>query len=176
MAPERPAILPGLAGHHRRRPGAADLPGQCRNPLRTAKATRTRDRCVDRLRPSHDGLKRPFTLCKEVSRGGLRLAFFVPCAFRSQGQPSSPVERIQANLALPFGTNPFPTGWLLSAGLCLAAADLQLAELSRRHKKARPPGWTIEQLKNGSSQIRTCLLYTSPSPRDLSTSRMPSSA
>ena len=28
----------------------------------------------------------------------------------------------------------------------------------------------------GASPTRTCLLYTSPSPRDLSTSRMPSSA
>ena len=28
----------------------------------------------------------------------------------------------------------------------------------------------------GMSMISTCLLYTSPSPRDLSTSRMPSSA
>ena len=30
----------------------------------------------------------------------------------------------------------------------------------------------VDQLK----EIKTCLLYTSPSPRDLSTSRMPSSA
>ena len=30
--------------------------------------------------------------------------------------------------------------------------------------------------KNPSITIETCLLYTSPSPRDLSTSRMPSSA
>jgi len=30
--------------------------------------------------------------------------------------------------------------------------------------------------KTPIDQIRTCLLYTSPSPRDLSTSRMPSSA
>ena len=29
---------------------------------------------------------------------------------------------------------------------------------------------------NAGSKIITCLLYTSPSPRDLSTSRMPSSA
>ena len=29
---------------------------------------------------------------------------------------------------------------------------------------------------NGATQLRSCLLYTSPSPRDLSTSRMPSSA
>ena len=30
--------------------------------------------------------------------------------------------------------------------------------------------------KGGSVIIKVCLLYTSPSPRDLSTSRMPSSA
>ena len=30
--------------------------------------------------------------------------------------------------------------------------------------------------KNGATTYKTCLLYTSPSPRDLSTSRMPSSA
>ena len=31
-------------------------------------------------------------------------------------------------------------------------------------------------IRNGELQLHTCLLYTSPSPRDLSTSRMPSSA
>ena len=33
-----------------------------------------------------------------------------------------------------------------------------------------------EQAPDAESLILTCLLYTSPSPRDLSTSRMPSSA
>ena len=33
---------------------------------------------------------------------------------------------------------------------------------------------TVEKVKKG--QVVPCLLYTSPSPRDLSTSRMPSSA
>ena len=33
-----------------------------------------------------------------------------------------------------------------------------------------------EGLKRGDEVTNTCLLYTSPSPRDLSTSRMPSSA
>ena len=33
-----------------------------------------------------------------------------------------------------------------------------------------------EGLKRGDEVVNTCLLYTSPSPRDLSTSRMPSSA
>ena len=39
---------------------------------------------------------------------------------------------------------------------------LQCAELAEQHSK--------------SDTFITCLLYTSPSPRDLSTSRMPSSA
>ena len=33
-----------------------------------------------------------------------------------------------------------------------------------------------QQLEEQGSELRACLLYTSPSPRDLSTSRMPSSA
>ena len=39
---------------------------------------------------------------------------------------------------------------------------------------AWPPGDEVEL--GMDVMIRTCLLYTSPSPRDLSTSRMPSSA
>ena len=35
---------------------------------------------------------------------------------------------------------------------------------------------TLEELSQLDSRYKTCLLYTSPSPRDLSTSRMPSSA
>ena len=34
----------------------------------------------------------------------------------------------------------------------------------------------IEKVKNDISDIKGCLLYTSPSPRDISGSRMPSSA
>ena len=34
----------------------------------------------------------------------------------------------------------------------------------------------LEELKKEFEKINICLLYTSPSPRDLSTSRMPSSA
>ena len=39
--------------------------------------------------------------------------------------------------------------------------------IERQHKKDR---------LTARERIRNCLLYTSPSPRDLSTSRMPSSA
>ena len=34
----------------------------------------------------------------------------------------------------------------------------------------------LDLLMAETAEIRSCLLYTSPSPRDLSTSRMPSSA
>ena len=37
-------------------------------------------------------------------------------------------------------------------------------------------GKTEEQLKQENKSYKVCLLYTSPSPRDLSTARMPSSA
>ena len=39
-----------------------------------------------------------------------------------------------------------------------------------------PPAVDVEDSGITSAQTKTCLLYTSPSPRDLSTSRMPSSA
>ena len=36
--------------------------------------------------------------------------------------------------------------------------------------------WALEAIQSLKDYIESCLLYTSPSPRDLSTSRMPSSA
>ena len=36
--------------------------------------------------------------------------------------------------------------------------------------------WAAAELSGGTQFLKDCLLYTSPSPRDLSTSRMPSSA
>ena len=38
------------------------------------------------------------------------------------------------------------------------------------------PNWNIKNRPHNLPAIKPCLLYTSPSPRDLSTSRMPSSA
>ena len=43
-----------------------------------------------------------------------------------------------------------------------------------RHRSGQPLKTLAERIK--SKEGRICLLYTSPSPRDLSTSRMPSSA
>ena len=51
------------------------------------------------------------------------------------------------------------------------SVDLQIVARST-------PGFSGADLENlvNESAIKACLLYTSPSPRDLSTSRMPSSA
>ena len=46
----------------------------------------------------------------------------------------------------------------------------------RRRKEARLREAGRVDLETGTVGTATCLLYTSPSPRDLSTSRMPSSA
>ena len=65
-------------------------------------------------------------------------------------------------------------------GLELSARDLQ-RDLDRRkpgtsrHTTQRQEADEVEIL-SGVFEGKTCLLYTSPSPRDLSTSRMPSSA
>ena len=45
-----------------------------------------------------------------------------------------------------------------------------LAEAGEKMEK------TIEATKTEFAKVRTCLLYTSPSPRDVEESRMPSSA
>ena len=38
------------------------------------------------------------------------------------------------------------------------------------------PNWEMKDSEDDADFLKACLLYTSPSPRDLSTSRMPSSA
>ena len=57
----------------------------------------------------------------------------------------------------------------------------RLGRPQRNSTRSRPILATISSWENvmkilGNKQGRDCLLYTSPSPRDLSTSRMPSSA
>ena len=53
--------------------------------------------------------------------------------------------------------------------------DKKKAEkLARKIKKGK--GFDLEDFKEQLKQMQTCLLYTSPSPRDATLSRMPSSA
>ena len=56
---------------------------------------------------------------------------------------------------------------------CLDAIDAADALGAYVHKT---PDLAIEAATAADARIAACLLYTSPSPRDLSTSRMPSSA
>ena len=54
-------------------------------------------------------------------------------------------------------------------------ADLQAAE-SKAEGMAALGALSGDAPAEAAPQVPACLLYTSPSPRDLSTSRMPSSA
>ena len=104
-----------------------------------------------------------------------------------------PVRRIQAQSARLDDTEWVLRNakvWPLAAGLNPEAAAGQHSELRVpttltrdriRDTIGRPSGISIYDLPQTIRDLRaagfsTCLLYTSPSPRDLSTSRMPSSA
>ena len=57
--------------------------------------------------------------------------------------------------------------------------NLPVGVIDARHDKPRltvTPVGTINSVLRASATIGTCLLYTSPSPRDVEESRMPSSA
>ena len=66
-----------------------------------------------------------------------------------------------------------------NALLAHGAADWVATEVAKAVRKAEATGNRIcglYYLESYCKQLVSCLLYTSPSPRDLSTSRMPSSA
>ena len=60
-------------------------------------------------------------------------------------------------------------------GLTLIQAHFDVEE-EGAETEARPAPTPTPALGTLATQLKDCLLYTSPSPRDLSTSRMPSSA
>ena len=69
-----------------------------------------------------------------------------------------------------------------AAGLAISAASagggfLQAGKQRKRQEEAERQGKkAFDESKDTINTLYDCLLYTSPSPRDLSTSRMPSSA
>ena len=74
---------------------------------------------------------------------------------------------------------------IIKNGKCYIDGELKDADVAVKDGKIHQIGQISEEAKetlNAKGQtvlpgcIDTCLLYTSPSPRDLSTSRMPSSA
>ena len=62
--------------------------------------------------------------------------------------------------------------YLLSIGI-FGVASIANSQTIRIGTEGAYPPWNN---LNSAGELEGCLLYTSPSPRDLSTSRMPSSA
>ena len=62
--------------------------------------------------------------------------------------------------------------WITTIGENMEMLEANVLAAPRNPSKRRP----IHDPSSNDSQVEICLLYTSPSPRDLSTSRMPSSA
>ena len=65
---------------------------------------------------------------------------------------------------------------LLVVAVSTAQAALAVAMVLGAFRIIRGPRAQDRVLALDALYVNTCLLYTSPSPRDLSTSRMPSSA
>jgi len=86
---------------------------------------------------------------------------------------------LPAALTATFFSFPAPAWSQDQQTSSVAEASRRAREQKKKHEK---PGRVIDDdnLKSadptGPPDLQTCLLYTSPSPRDLSTSRMPSSA
>ena len=91
---------------------------------------------------------------------------------RGEGVPVRVIAQAELPIVIP------PTGEH-RAVLCqdhrvLAASNHLLGDLAFREGRHRGEGVSANVI--AQAELPTCLLYTSPSPRDLSTSRMPSSA
>ena len=87
------------------------------------------------------------------------------------------------SIRVGFSTDLNITGGLTGIGTTNPAARLDVAGQITVEDTAGSGGVSTFREYQGFSQVEanitnniTCLLYTSPSPRDLSTSRMPSSA
>ena len=69
-----------------------------------------------------------------------------------------------------------PAGYKVPEGLCVPGLDPTLVPGRRSSSGASAPLNSRTWRASVAKHVSACLLYTSPSPRDLSTSRMPSSA
>ena len=86
---------------------------------------------------------------------------------------------ISAIRSVPVETFPIRESDTVTINTSFRGATPQTSEdsITLRIEEAIADIEGIEEIQSRSSEgLSTCLLYTSPSPRDLSTSRMPSSA
>ena len=96
----------------------------------------------------------------------------VTYSVNSGSEVSTPVSQLSVAHGLALNV----TGTLLAYALDASSARLGV-KLSRSITSVFGyETFTITKHTNASTNLSICLLYTSPSPRDLSTSRMPSSA
>ena len=85
---------------------------------------------------------------------------------------------IAPKLQLKQGQSLVMTPQLQQAIKLLQLSNIELAAYVEEQLESNPllERGTGDENRRGEDVVRGCLLYTSPSPRDLSTSRMPSSA
>ena len=72
----------------------------------------------------------------------------------------------------PFGSSQ----WMYKSGGYEISNSVRFDDATSAHMTMTPGAAGDRRLWTWSAWVKHCLLYTSPSPRDLSTSRMPSSA
>ena len=82
-----------------------------------------------------------------------------------------PVARILFRIALPE-----PFDYAVPEGMEVQAGSYVMAPLGKTARTGVVWEVVSDEVGEGRTLKSVCLLYTSPSPRDLSTSRMPSSA
>ena len=73
-----------------------------------------------------------------------------------------------------FGLKTLEPGWITSRQI--EASRIAVTRYMKREGKVWIRIFPDKPVTAKPAEVRICLLYTSPSPRDLSTSRMPSSA
>ena len=76
----------------------------------------------------------------------------------------------------PLGDNPWEGRPELTQAGVSEAVGIARKHLPRTLKKLREKAHILEETRHVAGAKQRCLLYTSPSPRDVEESRMPSSA
>ena len=104
---------------------------------------------------------------KQIS-GSLKNAFGVQRIVPVVEQPKGTTV-----LSLNFSPSPSPS---VTKQMTQQTTTIEQPELEQKQKEKDSDGGETDKKETDGGQLETCLLYTSPSPRDVEESRMPSSA
>ena len=117
----------------------------------------------------------PFDLFRKMGNAGL---FRIPFAAEIGGEgltyPATATAAVIEELA--YYSNSVAAIYDVHCILAGHALEWASPELQAKYLKPLLSGEVVGSFATSEPEASTCLLYTSPSPRDLSTSRMPSSA